>query len=108
MENKQFNSEIGYIINKYIELILKLFNKYEEKRILFENYTTQTAIVSNDFFDDKKALLCTDDNILLREFNSPIILFNDLKNSIKVLEFFESLNLSCTYTAYILFFKNVR
>lgn len=101
MENKQFNSEIGYIINKYIELILKSFNKYEEKRILLENYTTQTTIVSNDFFDDKKALLCTDDNILLREFNSPIILFNDLKNSTKVLEFFESLNLSCTYTAYI-------
>ncbi|WP_157352998.1 hypothetical protein [Aliarcobacter butzleri] len=101
MENKQFNSEIGYIINKYIELILKSFNKYEEKRILLENYTTQTAIVSNDFFDDKKALLCTDDNLLLIEFNSPIILFNDLKNSTRVLEFFESLNLSCAYTAYI-------
>lgn len=46
MENKQFNSEIGYIINKYIELILKSFNKYEEKRILLENYTTQTAMIS--------------------------------------------------------------
>jgi hypothetical protein len=101
MKNKQFNSEIGYIINKYIELILKSFNKYEEKRILLENYTTQTAIVSHDFFDDKKSLLCTDENILLREFNSPIILFNDLKNSTKVLEFFESLNLSCAYTTYI-------
>ena len=35
MENKQFNSEIGYIIYKYIELILKSFNNYEEKRILY-------------------------------------------------------------------------
>lgn len=101
MENKQFNSEIGKIIYKYIELILKSFNKYEEKRILLDNYITQTAIVSHDFFDDKKALLCTDDNVLLREFNSPIILFNDLKDSTKILEFFESLNLSCGYTAYI-------
>jgi hypothetical protein len=102
MEHKKINSEIGFIIYKYVELILKSFQDYKEKRILLDNYyITQTAIVSHDFFDDKKSLLCTDENILLREFNSPIILFNDLKNSTKVLEFFESLNLSCGYTAYI-------
>lgn len=86
MENKQFNSEIGYIINKYIELILKSFNKYEEKRILLESYTTTTEIVPHNFFDDKNTLLCTDDNVLLREFNSPIILFNDLKDSTLIKE----------------------
>lgn len=101
MENKQFNSEIGYIINKYINLILKSFKDYKEKRILLESYTTTTEIVPHNFFDDKNTLLCTDDNVLLREFNSPIILFNDLKDSTKILEFFESLNLSCAYTAYI-------
>lgn len=101
MRNNQFNSEIGYIINKYIDFILKSFQDYNEKRILLENYTTKTEIVPHNFFDDKSTLLCTDNNVLLREFNSPIILFNDLKNSTKILESFESFNLSCGYTAYI-------
>ena len=108
MKHKKINSEIGLIIYKYVELILKSFQENKEKKMLLENfYTTQTSMVPHDFFKGGN-LLCEDNNVLLKEFDSPIILFNDLKNSTILLESFESLNLSCGYTAYILFFKNVR
>lgn len=98
-----YSSDISKIIEKYVNLILEAYksNNISKERMQFESYTTETSIVDSDFYE--KGSICFDNNIKMADFGSPIVLFNDLKNSTKTIEFFESLGLECAYSLYIFY-----
>ena len=93
---------IQKIINKYIQLLLKVMDT-DIEALSLEEYITKTSIVAKDFFDDKtKNYTCDKDNkVLLKDFGSPVILFNDLKSSTNLLKEFEKDGLECIYVAYM-------
>lgn len=94
-------SEVMEIINKYIEFYILMLNNEKEKLSLRESYTTYTKIVPKDFFDDGSIDYCGTENTLFKEFGNPIVLFNDLKNSTKILKETETAKQECVYIAYM-------
>ncbi|ADV45874.1 hypothetical protein [Nitratifractor salsuginis] len=99
------DNEIIQIIQKYINIIREILEreKLEEEAIKLE-YITKTEIVPHDFFSDKngKVSSCDKENIILfKDFGTPIVLFNDLKNSTKLVEELECKNELCIYAIYM-------
>jgi len=94
-------SEIMKIIYKYIELYIQALKGQKEELSIRESFITHTEIVPKDFFDDGGVSYCKNKDVLVKEFGSPIILFNDLKNSTYILEETELANEECVYITYI-------
>ena len=88
------------IIFKYIELLKDTLSD-SGKNLSFESFITSTTLVANDFFDGNLSRCSQDKKILLKDFGTPTILFNDLKNSTKLLEEIEHSNIDCLYVAYM-------
>lgn len=105
-ENGEENyGNVANIINKYILIYvnkLKEIIHKRESRLLTEsmNLTTVTNIAPHDFFDSGKVEKCSDE-LFMKDFNNPTILFTDLKDSTKILEKCEYMKRTCLYTGYI-------
>jgi len=87
----QPQASIIFIINKYVKIIEDLFDETTLDVALEERASaiTKTTIVSYSFFQDKnmKFIYCDkENNVLYKTFGEPIVLFNDLKSSTKILE----------------------
>lgn len=92
------NEYIAFYIDKLKEIIVK-----REAALLTEAMnclTTVTTIVPHDFFDSGKVEKCSDE-LFMKDFNNPTILFTDLKDSTRILEKCEYMNRTCLYTGYI-------
>lgn len=95
------NSEIMKIVYKYIDLYIQMLKGQREELSIRESFITHTEIVPKDFFDDGGISYCGNKDVLVKEFGTPIILFNDLKNSTYILEKAELANEECIYIAYM-------
>lgn len=99
------SNEIMRIIQKYLRIIQEILEreKLQEEAIKFV-YITNTEIVAHDFFSDEKGNVSSCDDqkkVLFKDFGKPIVLFNDLKNSTKLLEELECKNELCIYAIYM-------
>lgn len=93
-------NDIDFIINKYSEMYCNLFQKIDKEGLTSESAITVTNIVPHDFFNDEKALQMNKD-IKYRQFGKVFILFNDLKDSTRILEKCEIRQKEYMYTGYI-------
>lgn len=102
---KESDNEIIQIIQKYIAILKEILRQERfQEEIKISEYITNTQIVPHDFFSDSngKSLSCDiKKNVLFKDFGTPIILFNDLKNSTKLIEELECKNELCIYTIYM-------
>jgi len=89
MEN---NSKIIKIINKYIEILSRKLDVLMDS-IGLEEHTTITTLAPYDFFEGEEGIL--------KDFGRPSILFNDLKNSTKLLEELEKEGILYYYSYYM-------
>jgi len=99
------NNEIIQIIQKYIQIIKEILERERlQEEMSNKSYITNTEIVPHDFFSDINGKLSRCDagnKVLFKEFGKPIILFNDLKNSTKLIEELECKNELCIYAIYM-------
>lgn len=97
------NENIVTIIKKYQNLYLDILDtRIVEGLLTLEHHISQTALVPNDFFDNKSTPSC-DGKLKYRDFGETFILFNDLKGSTEILRKCENLNNICIYTGYIFY-----
>ena len=94
-------SKIMKIIYRYIDLYIQTLKNPKEELSIRESFITHTEIVPKDFFNDGGISHCGNKDVLVKEFGRPIILFNDLKNSTKILEEAECANEECIYISYM-------
>lgn len=105
MEENNYEN-VANIINEYIVNYVKELKEIivnRESRLLAENmmsYMTVTSIAPHDFFKSGKLEECSDE-LIMKDFNNPTILFTDLKNSTRILEKCEYMKRTCLYTGYI-------
>ena len=90
MEN---NSKILQIIERNIKILSDILNKVIMDSIGLEEHVTVTNIVPHDFFSGEGGIL--------KDFGSPTILFNDLKDSTKLLKELESEDILYYYSFYM-------
>lgn len=104
---KKQTSRIAEIVYNYIKIFIDNLQKRKFETSLEEaRYITTSEIVPHNFFDDGNGGYSScdyDHKVLSKDFGSPYILFNDLKNSTKLLEELESRNSLCIYSLYIYF-----
>ena len=101
---KKSHKEIFEILEKYIQLIQEFLERERLEETTHLDYITNTSIVPHDFFSDENRELSSCDNeqnILFKDFGKPIILFNDLKNSTKLIEELECKGQLCIYAIYM-------
>jgi len=102
---KKSEQEILQIIEKYIQIIKEVLERERlNEEIIQLDYITNTEIVSHDFFSDDNGEISSCDNeqnILFKDFGKPIILFNDLKSSTRLLEELECKGELCIYAIYM-------
>lgn len=97
------NENIVTIIKKYQNLYLDILDtRIVEGLLTLEHHISQTALVPNDFFDNKSTPSC-DGKLKYKDFGETFILFNDLKGSTEILNKCEKLNNICIYTGYIFY-----
>ena len=97
------NENIVTIIKKYQNLYLDILDtRIVEGLLTLEHHISQTALVPNDFFDNKSTPSC-DGRLKYRDFGETFIIFNDLKGSTEILRKCENLNKICLYTGYIFY-----
>ena len=97
------NENIVTIIKKYQNLYLDILDtRIVEGLLTLEHHISQTALVPNDFFDNKSTPSC-DGKLKYKDFGETFILFNDLKGSTEILRKCENLNKICLYTGYIFY-----
>ena len=95
------SSQLIKLVEKYLQLYFELIeSRPRAKMSLEERYVTTTGLVPNDFFEDESSSKCNKD-ISYREFGNSYIIFNDLKNSTKLLAECEKLGKECIYMGYI-------
>lgn len=101
MREKDLSQHVFSIINHYADKYITILHGLSRPKLSVESmqYVTMTQIVPNDFFDDNVEK-CSKD-IFYKNFGDPIIIFNDLKDSTKILKTFEILGYECLYIAYI-------
>lgn len=92
---------IEQIIENYTSKIKEIISK-REIRLLTESalYMTKTTLAPHDFFNSGKVERCSDE-LFIKDFNRPTILFTDLKGSTNILKECERLGITCLYTGYI-------
>ncbi|MCK5294889.1 MAG: hypothetical protein KAJ49_09570 [Arcobacteraceae bacterium] len=103
---KKQNSRMAEIVYNYIKIFLENLQKRDQVSLEEARYITTSEIVPTDFFDDGNRGYSSCDNdqkVLSKDFGFPYILFNDLKNSTKILDELESSNNLCIYSLYIYF-----
>lgn len=89
-----YNSKIIIIIQSYInELISKLELSKVSMDYVTESHVTRTDIVPYDFFEKEDGVL--------KSFGTPTILFNDLKNSTKLMKELEDEDILYYYSYYM-------
>jgi len=107
---KKSDKEIFEIIEKYIQIIKEILERERlQGEMLMERYITNTEIVPHDFFSDTNEELSneelsscdTEQKVLFKDFGKPIILFNDLKSSTKLIEELECKGELCIYAIYM-------
>ena len=95
------SSQLIKLVEKYLQLYFELIEpRPRTKMLLEERYVTTTDLVPNDFFKDESSSKCNKDIIYL-DFGNSYIIFNDLKNSTKILTECERLEKKCIYISYI-------
>ncbi|WP_157352994.1 hypothetical protein [Aliarcobacter butzleri] len=94
-------NEVDFIIDKYFSLYSKILGIGTlTEGLTAEGAVTITSMVPYDFFNDEKTL-CVNKDIKYRQFGEVFILFNDLKDSTKILEQCEINQKEYIYTGYI-------
>lgn len=95
------SSQLIKLVEKYLQLYFELIEpRPRTKMSLEERYVTTTDLVPNDFFEDESSSKCNKD-IIYRDFGNSYIIFNDLKNSTKLLDESEKLGKEYIYMGYI-------
>lgn len=92
---------INEIIQIYSSKYLDILHRSSRMTLSVESsqYVTTTNIAPHDFFNHD-VNKCSKD-ISYKDFGDPIIIFNDLKGSTKILQQLEVLGKECLYIAYI-------
>jgi len=105
--SKIFNMLYGDDNKKIVGIIKKYFHLYSqivEEKLLKEaaleaQYVSCTEIVPYDFFKDRCSICAS--KIRIKYFGNPILIFTDLKDSTKILKYFEDMDNVCLYIGYI-------
>jgi hypothetical protein len=98
--------DIEKLINQY-SIKFKRLLEYEKEIYAYEKLeevTTITRLVDDDFFDigNGNMNICDyEKKIFYKEFKDIYVIFNDIENSTKILEYCEKNNLLCIYIGYI-------